>query len=506
MNSEATSQSTPSEATRPEAPQPETNGAHGRPASRWTRIERRLFEALEEMADRFVDPFDAYCDDDGIAWQALSSGDARRRAGEPFANEQQMADIRAQCRTLAATNEFAINGHENRISYIVGRGHTYRATIRGGADAPASLAAEVQAFVDDFLWINRWQHRQQEIVRRRDRDGEAFIRLFTGSDGMSRIRFVEPDSVTTPGDRRGDPSSSFGIRTEADDVESVLEYFIDGEAVPAVDVQHRKANVDVNVKRGVPLFYPVRKNLRRAEKLLRNMSVVAEIQSAIALIRRHSGGSQASVQRFVGEQADATFHAPGAARSTHFARYAPGTIIDAHGGVEYDFPAAAIDAGKYVIVLQAELRAIASRLVMPEFMLTSDASNANYSSTLAAEGPAVKMFQRLQAEQIADDLELIWRAVERAVAAGRLSPQAPQLVEIQASPPSLAIRDALNEARVRAIEFKHGLLSPQTWSQLSGLDYDQEQTNLRAHRDAAESESAGAMSASQENIGEEKTI
>jgi hypothetical protein len=31
-------------------------------------------------------------------------------------------------------------------------------------------------------------------------------------------------------------------------------------------------------------------NLRRAEKLLRNMSVVAEIQSAIALIHKHQGG------------------------------------------------------------------------------------------------------------------------------------------------------------------------------------------------------------------------
>jgi len=170
---------------------------------------------------------------------------------------------------------------------------------------------------------------------------------------------------------------------------------------------------------------------------------------------------------------------------THFARYAPGTIIDAHAGVEYDFPAAAIDAGQYVTVLQAELRAIASRLVMPEFMLTSDASNANYSSTLVAEGPAVKMFQRLQAEQIADDLELLWRVIERAVSVGRLDAESLVSVEIQVAPPSLVVRDPLEEARVRAIEYEHGLLSPQTWSQLSGLDYDQEQMNLSAHRDAS---------------------
>ena len=67
----------------------------------------------------------------------------------------------------------------------------------------------------------------------------------------------------------------------------MLGYWIDGQLVDAAEIQHRKANVDANVKRGLPLFFPVRKNLRRAEKLLRNMSVVAEIQSAIAVIRKH---------------------------------------------------------------------------------------------------------------------------------------------------------------------------------------------------------------------------
>ncbi len=106
--------------------------------------------------------------------------------------------------------------------------------------------------------------------------------------------------------------------------------------VDAAEIQHRKANVDANVRRGLPLFYPVRKNLRRAEKLLRNMSVVAEIQSAIALIRKHRQGTASGVQQFVADQAD---HAAGSTRSVH--RYGPGTILDAHAGIEYDFPAAA---------------------------------------------------------------------------------------------------------------------------------------------------------------------
>ena len=140
---------------------------------------------------------------------------------------------------------------------------------------------------------------------------------------------------------------------------------------------------------------PVRKNLRRAEKLLRNMSVVAEIQSAIALIRKHRQATATGVQQFVASQADASITSPATGQTRTFRRYGPGTILDAHANIEYDFPAAKVDAANYVAVLQAELRAVASRLVMPEFMLTSDASNANYSSTMVAEGPAIRMFARL---------------------------------------------------------------------------------------------------------------
>jgi hypothetical protein len=119
---------------------------------------------------------------------------------------------------------------------------------------------------------------------------------------------------------------------------------------------------------------------------------------------------------------------------------------------------------------------------MPEFMLTSDASNANYASTMVAEGPAVRMFARLQAEQAADDLDIMWTVVRHAAAAGRLPTDVLTEIEIQVGPPTLAVRDALAEAQAFKIEQEAGILSPQTWSQRRGLDYDQEQENLARHR------------------------
>jgi capsid protein len=333
----------------------------------------------------------------------------------------------------------------------------------------------VQRVIDEFVRLNCWQRRQQEIVRRKDRDGECFLRLFAAADGTTRVRFVEPAQVAAPSDRTADPSASFGIQTDANDVETVLGYWIDGRLIDADEIQHRKANVDGNVKRGLPLFYPVRKNLRRAEKLLRNMSVVAEIQSAIAVIRKHKAATAAGLADFVANQADVSVTSSATGRTSHFRRYAPGTILDAVAGTDYEFPAAGIDAGRYVTVLQAELRAVASRLVMPEFMLSSDASNANYSSTMVAEGPAVKIFDRLQHEMLADDLELLRRVVQNAVIAGRLPSDALTTIDIRGIPPTLAVRDRLKDAQADQILVRNGAMSVATMALRSGLDPEQEE-------------------------------
>ena len=439
------------------------------------RLQRRLAEAFDELWNGFVDPEEPFNDVDGLRWSGVGmQGLAFGTSGITF-NVQQLAEIRAQCRILAVSNEFAINGHENRISYIVGSGHIYRAIAKGQATPSAQLIGEVQAVLDEFVQANKWHKRQQEIVRRKDRDGECFLRLFPVADGSTRIRFVEPGQVATPTERSGDPAAAMGIQTAPGDVETVLGYWIDGQLIDAREIQHRKENVDANVRRGLPLFYPVRKNLRRAEKLLRNMSTVAQIQSAIALIRKHQAATGAALDQFVRDQADVTTTNQATGRAGYFHRYAPGTILEVTGGTDYEFPAAGINAASYVAVLQAELRAIASRLVLPEFMLSSDASNANYSSTMVAEGPAVKMFDRLQNETIEDDLELMGRVLGHAVDAGRLPRETLAEVDVRAIAPTLAVRDRLRDAQADQILVRNGAMSPQTMAMRHGLDPGEEQ-------------------------------
>ena len=76
---------------------------------------------------------------------------------------------------------------------------------------------------------------------------------------------------------------------------------------------------------------------------------------------------------------------------------------------------------------------------------------------------------------------MMWRVVENAVAAGNLPQNVGGFIHIQITPPSLHVRDQLQQAQVDRIAFGNGVLSPQTWSQHLGLDYDQEQKNLAMH-------------------------
>lgn len=456
-----------------------------------------------EVFDNYVDPLDAFREE-GELWDAAAWG-AASRSGTPsyggFRSEQELAAARNACRALAMTNEFAINGHENRISYLVGNGHRYQVVARKALVVPASAGEtapdglksalhNAQAVLDEFVRDSAWHRRQQEIVRRRDRDGEAFLRFFTDAEGKTRVRFVEPWQVTGqaagvglqasadgrwPGDSSRSPQpeaqSRFGVHAHPDDAEAVLGYWLeDGEYVPAADMQHRKANVDANVPRGVPLFCPVRRNLARAEKLLRNMAAVSDIQTAIALIRKHRAAGRSSIEQLRSSLAGATVTSRATGQTTYHQPFQPGTILDVYSDAEYDFPARGLDASRYVQVLQAILRAVASRLVMPEFMLTSDASNANYSSTLVAEGPAVKMFERLQHDLIVDDLEVMWRVLRGAVAAGRLDAGILELIDIQVEPPKIAVRDRLQEAQVDEILVRNGAMSVDRMALRHGLD------------------------------------
>jgi len=449
------------------------------------QLTAKLLEYIDLTAN-YVDPRERYYDPSGTVWKQLGSGGAEDQSPTDYSrltNEQDLTAVRDYCRNLAAENPFAINLHENMVNYIAGDGDKPTIVAQKGEEIDDGNLKAMQEVLDEWMYENHWVTRQQESVRRFDRDGEFFRRYFRGEDGNLSIRFVEPNLVTQP-PSHPEKHNAFGIQTDPDDVETVIGYWVDGENVPAEEIQHVKANVDLNVRRGVPTTWPIGEMLKRACSVLENIAVTSQIQTAIALIRRHENGTAAGATSMRTSASAFSRTDSRTGKTDYIQNRKKGQIIDAPAGIEYDFPASGLDVEKYGAGVQAILRGAAARVCFPEFMFTSDASNANYASTMVAEGPAVRMFQRRQRLQRDADLEVLWKVLEYKAEAGLIDGSLLERIEIMTEPPRVQVRDEKAFADTNKILADAKILSPQTWSAKSGLDYEQEQSNIEKHQES----------------------
>ena len=435
----------------------------------------RIAEAVNSFTDTFVNCNDELYDPTtGDTWHICGVNNKSQQT------QTSLNNMRGASRALARINEWAINIITNRINYVIGNGHVYTVSpIDKDSDSAAFAAESINKELVKFFDLNQWPLRQQNTRERIDRDGEAFIRLFN-YDGKTYIRFIEPEYIFTPQDKQSQKNIKLGIQHAPDDIETIEGYWVNSEFVPASEVQHRKLGVDFGEIRGVPLLFSVGKNLHRAEKLLQNMSVVAQIQSSIAMIRKHAGGNSTTVGNFRNNNADASYTNSITGNTMYGKRYSPGTILDVPASTEYDFTAGSINAAEYVGILQAELRATAAAVILPEHMISSDASNANYSSTMVAESPAVKNFESIQFKTISEDLELINKVLEFSIRdkESQLSQEDLDLVRIDISPPSLNVRDMFKDIMGDVKLKDAGAMSVQTLAAKYGLDHKQELANI----------------------------
>jgi hypothetical protein len=407
----------------------------------------------------------------------------------------QLKYLRDRSRRMCRENPFAVCAVENRKNYVVGDGFTYRAT--GDRD---DLNEPAQKLIDTWAAAIELAEYEIDAMERLDMDGEFFLRFFYRESGLLEIRFVEPEHIK---DIAGDPWSprdSFGVVTDIDDVENVHGYQVIEQPwnndsptlVPADQIMHVKLNVPRNAKRGLPTLYPVERNLSRANDLLASMASMAKTRAKIALIRKllNATGSAASSMVQSLKAGSVTDSMTG--QSSTLERMPWGSILTSTGNVEYEMPGANVDAGGFVEVLQAELRGIAARLNMPEWMLTADASNANLASSLVAEAPSTKQFRRLQRmlcrrfgeSRNPKNTSVVWRQVEYAVQLGILDPATLQEVKIQCEGPSLVVRDKGEEAETNKVYLEMGIKSKSTISQEIGLDKEQEEANFARENQA----------------------
>ncbi len=147
-----------------------------------------------------------------------------------YINEIELRQIRARSRVFAQTNPYAIGAARNRMAYAVGSGHTYNVLPRNPHAAGEAMLDDCRKALEDFRQRNKWSQRQKETVRRLDRDGERFLRLFVDETrGELNVRFVEPLEIQNPPNKTSADGVYFGIQFakvgEAIDIETPVGYF-----------------------------------------------------------------------------------------------------------------------------------------------------------------------------------------------------------------------------------------------------------------------------------------
>jgi capsid protein len=459
-------------------------------------------------------------DADAADWRLLSGRDKET-------DPQDLDTLRAKARSLADTNPYARNILMLYRDYVVGTGMKHEIcdfgfsicdlkTNHSGQSQIQNQKSNIEQLWTSFLTENEWSsgnRKDWEFVLRTWRDGECFLRLFRQPTWPPRIHFVDPEHVA-PDPATGLPSH--GVETVPGNVEEPVAYYVQtwdqplpqplpeagrgderscspipfreggwgvrSERVPADRILHTKIGVDGNVKRGVTLFRPVLDALQRFQGWLEVELVHRKLASSIVLVRKHQQNYPGGVTGFADDSASSPLASLGGEGSgvrgspSRRVKIQPGSIIDTQGfDLQYLSPDMHFDDAS--LLGRTILLSIAAGTGLPEFMLSADASNANYASTLVAEGPAVRHFAAWQAFFIGQWQKLFQMVMAEAVRLGLLdlSPTPPRFGEglgvgLHLTPPPLAVRNRHAEAQADALYFDRGALSARELARRDGAD------------------------------------
>jgi len=466
--------------------------------------ERVVQEAALYSSMRYADMSGRHWDEDPRgsdldSYSGRSNPEDRDRGDNRpiWQTESELAEIRGACRIVSAINEVGIGITEAATNYTIGQGITVEIGLKGsaGSGAESELTLACQAVLDEFFERTGFIcDADREIFKRAFRDGECFAELPDIGGGRCDIAFVEPDWITEPDAPRvvedffGWPSYDwkYGIASPWGRARRscphygffVSEQPGDWDVVASDAMLYYRRNVDRNVRRGLSDLYPCIREFAASERLLGNSLVGASAQAAIAYIRQYNPGTNDSQMRDVRSSLTAEAGTdPTTGNSRRAAPSRPGTVLDIKGADYLYGPLGQPQGRNYIEILQAGLRVIGTRWNMPEYMVSGDASNGNFASTLVAEAPFTKYIEVQQAQIINQAyLPLVWRVLAIASAAGRLPPieVLRSQLSVNVTLPTVAVRNRIEEHTINQSLHDNGIMSKPTWAAKEGLDLDDE--------------------------------
>lgn len=416
--------------------------------------------------------------------------------------------LRERARELVNRHPYATNLLRLLEIYVAGPGLqiSHRANVCHSDPADETLAAQCQELWQRFVDANAGHWSFREHARRAWRDGETFVRKFppsvatsqsstshddrelvstnphqTNADWPPQVRFVEPGQIaptpthpatqgvlTTPGDVEVAAAYLHHATSHSAQSQSATTVRQTVTTIPAAEMHHTRYGVDSNERRGRSLLAPVIQTLDAYDRWLDTELQARRLQASIVLWRKVHG--RPAVDGDIGSD--------GVKRE----RVRPGTIVTTSPGTELEFLQPKTNFGDAVGLGRQLLLAISAGIGVPEYMLTADASNANFASTMVAEGPAVKLFQSLQ-QWLADDLTRLWRWVlVDAIDAALLPADVFDRVRPDWTFPTLVARDRPAERMADVALLDHGVLSRAEVARRDGVD--PAQMDIERERDA----------------------
>ena len=461
------------------------------------RVELQALRALEaSVGDRFVSRIE---DPDEGDWSQLLHG-----AGEQVVDRmlQSLGALRQNSRLLVRTNLHAQGIVQNLVNYTVGdeltvkitappfQGPSDDAEARGEHEGRAEvLVGRARAAWAD--WTGRalcppagWTPWCQEFVRRLARDGETFVQRLgsarvEGPEGGERtapqLRYLEPEHIADPPDNAAG-GYRFGVLVGEDAVRprgywhTQRKRQLDAARGTGSGVQHDRYGVDGNVPRGLPfLSQGLVEKVRSYEDWIGDRLVLNRIRAAIGLIRTHKAtpaqlaDAMANLRTGTATGTDSA----GRARSVGRQRLRAGTIIDTNENVKYEYLSPNVGAADVSPDGRAVLLCIAAGLCWPEFLVSGDASNANYASTLVSFAPGVKALKSFQTFV----LNCLWE-LHRFVLVS-LDPAFAALSSMMQGP-KIEAHDPEGSASANETLYRNKVISRATWQQREGVDPEEE--------------------------------
>ena len=327
-----------------------------------------------------------------------------------------------------------------------------------------------------------WNGRVRDLITRTFRDGEAFMRRFApiyGGDPMHR--FIAPYLVRDP-DPNSDRRKTYGIETQPNDVETPVAYYVvteknrsmlrDGAPIPASEILHIKIGVDAEIKRGETILLPAFWVLPHLKNIMLNRQMLHEIRTALAVVQTVKGGPSA-VQA---EQAAQRKRSGDTGDTSRTRAWKPGTVIYGPPGVEIEFKNPNLQASDAYSDIRLFVLAICAGTELAEFMVSADASNANYASTLVSEGPAVRAIQDWQ-DFFDSPIEHEVRWVLSQLAG--VSVWDLRDLPIDNQWPPIVHREILDETKAISLQRADGLVSTETARARLGYQHQEEEERLR---------------------------